>query len=227
MNKKMLSTGLGLGLLAGAGAGMAWQVAGSAGASAPAAAVATTDPAVDSTTDSTADTAATAADHQPGDRARTALQPLVTDGTLTQAQLDKVIETLVASRPADDGDGPRGHGGGRGHDGGRHGIATVATTLGVDEQVVIDGLQSGQTIAEVAAANGSSAQKVIDALVAEMTSRLDAKVTSGEITQAEADTKLADGKTRITEFVNNTPAPGRHGADDGDADDATTTTVAG
>jgi len=119
----------------------------------------------------------------------------------------------------------------------------IATTLGITADEVRTGLQSGQTIAEIAVANGKTAQDVIDAMVAEVKAHLDEEVAAGDHTQAEADAKLADATTRITDLVNNTPAPGegrgmgdgmgggmggRHGGPghmDDDADDTTVTTT--
>jgi hypothetical protein len=87
---------------------------------------------------------------------------------------------------------------------------------------------------------------VIDAIVGEATTRINAAVTDGKITQEQADKWLADITKFTTDFVNNGgPAfgpgfgghgfggPGHHG-DDNDGDDtapsdttATTDTVAG
>jgi hypothetical protein len=78
---------------------------------------------------------------------------------------------------------------------------------------------------------------VIDAMVAQVKTHLDEEVASGEHTQAEADQKLADATTRITEQVNNAmPTGGRgpggsggHGGPDGQAPEqgTTDTTVQG
>ena len=89
-------------------------------------------------------------------------------------------------------------------------------------------LQDGSTIAEVAAAQGVDVQTVIDALVAEATTRIAERVTAGDLTQAEADAKIADLTTRITEQVNSgmpMGGPGRgHHDDDVDGDDDVATT---
>ena len=238
MNKKLAGTGLAIGLVAGAGAGLILELSGSAGAlSSPAAAI-----VVD---DSTADSSTAADEVRPDPSARLAdvLKPLVDDGTITQAQADAVIAALVAARPEG---GPGGGHRGPGGPGGRIGpkFDTIATTLGITVDEVRTGLQGGQTIAELAVANGKTAQDVIDALVAEATTRINAEVTEGTLTQDEADARLADITTRVTEFVNNTApvggpgfggrgfgGPGHHHDDDdvaGTTDDtATTDTVAG
>ena len=137
-----------------------------------------------------------------GTRLGEVLQPLIDDDTLTQAQVDAVIDTLEAARP-------EGEPGGRGHH--RRGIAltVVADTIGITEEEVRDGLRSGQTLAEIAEANGSSADAVIRAILAEMTERAAERVAAGEITQEEADEHLADAAERVTDMVNN-GRPGRH-----------------
>ena len=236
MNKKMATAGLAAGLLAGTGAGLILQMSGSAGAAGTAITV-TTDPTDTTATDTAAtDTAATdtAADTatdatQAADRSarlQEVLKPLVDAGTLTQAQADSVVDTLIAAGPI---------GGGRGGHGGGAGLSVVATTLGMTEAEVRDAISNGQTLAQLAEAKGSTAQALIDAILADHKAHLDAEVAAGEHTQAEADAKLADATTRVTDFVNNTDAaslagPSGHGrgpggADDGDADDAGTATT--
>ena len=97
MNKKMAAAGLAAGLVAGTGAGFILQLTGSAGAAGTS--ISATTPADDS------------ADSERPDRSERlleVLQPLVEDGTLTQAQLDSVIETLVAAGPMGGEHGGRG-----------------------------------------------------------------------------------------------------------------------
>jgi hypothetical protein len=73
-------------------------------------------------------------------------------------------------------------------------------------------LESGQTIAQIAAAKGVDVQKVIDAMVAAANTHIDSEVSSGRLTQAEGDQRKADVVARITDMVNNGgPAGGRHG----------------
>jgi hypothetical protein len=230
MNKRLAGTGLAIGLVAGAGAGLILELSGNAGA-----ASGTTAAAVDATTDttvpgdtsgSTAATPAAPVRPDPSTRLQEVLKPLVDDGTITQAQADKVVAALVAARPADGPfGGHRGHGGKIGF-----GLDIVATTLGITTDEVRTALQSGQTIADLAVSKGKTAQDVIDAIVAEATTRINAEVTAGKITQAQADARLADLTTMVTGFVNNAiPAGGPgfgppfggpgHRGDDNDADD--------
>lgn len=200
MNKKMVTAGLAAGLLAGTGAGLILQMSGSAGA-AGTSITATTEPVTttgsDTATDTAADTA-TAADREA--RLQEILKPLVDDGTLTQAQADSVVATLATASPM--GGDHQGRGGP--DDRGRPGLSAVATTLGMTEAEVRDAISNGQTLAQLAEAKGSSGQALIDAILTDQKAHLDEEVAAGEHTQAEADAKLAEATTRVTEFVNNT-----------------------
>jgi hypothetical protein len=137
-----------------------------------------------------------------GARLREVLQPLVDDGTITAAQADAVATQLAESFP-----GRGGPGGGHHGPGGLGGWAfdgeVLADLLGIDVATLRTELQSGSTIAEIAAAHGVDAQTVIDALVAEAKSHLDLSVSNGRLTQEEADAKLAELTERITNRVNN------------------------
>jgi hypothetical protein len=255
MNKKLAGTGLAIGLVAGAGAGLILELSGAAGAASvtPTAAVADTTESTtpDATTpDATTPDASTPDAPAPVDPARPdpstklgeVLKPLVDDGTITQEQADKVIAAIVAARPEGGKvGGHRGFGGPRGLIG--QGLDVVATTLGITNDEVVTALKDGQTLAELAVSKGKTAQDVIDAIVAEATTRINAAVTDGKLTQAQADERLADVTTFITDFVNNGgPAfdlggrgfggPGHHRDDDGtdpapSDTTATTDTVAG
>ena len=75
--------------------------------------------------------------------------------------------------PGAPGDG--GHGKHGGH-GGPLALDTVATVIGIEADALRDALRDGQTLAEVAAANGVEAETLIDALVAEANERIDAAV---------------------------------------------------
>jgi hypothetical protein len=151
-----------------------------------------------------------------GDWAKAALDPLVTNGTITQAQEDAVLAALKAARPD--------HGPGDGHGGpGVGNLDAAAKALGMTADELRTALDGGKTIAGIAKDKGIDVAKVADALVADLKAHLDAEVKDGEVTQAQADALLASSKTRIEDFVNGkAPAggpggrggpggPGRHG----------------
>lgn len=151
-------------------------------------------------TDTDTDTVAPAA---RGERIREALQPLVDDATLTADQADAVAEHLAAQLP-ERGDRPGGHGPGdhgRGHRPGMDG-EVVADLLGIEASELRSALRDGQTIADLAEANGIDVQTVIDALVAEVEGHLDLAVADGRLTEDEAVERLADVTERITARVN-------------------------
>ena len=83
------------------------------------------------------------------------------------------------------------------------GIEAAATALGMTTAELRTAVQSGQTLAQIAADKGVDVQVVIDALKAELAEHLAEEVTSGEITQEQADQKLAKASERITDMVNN------------------------
>jgi len=134
---------------------------------------------------------------------KNALKGLVSDGTITQAQADKVATTLDQALPKGR---PGGHGG-RG--GGMRGLADAATVLGMSEADLRAALQGGASLAEIASGKGISKATLIDKLVAAAKTRIAADVKAGRITQAHADQHLADLKTRITELVDREGLPAR------------------
>lgn len=209
MNKRIASVGIVAGLAIGGGAGLVLsQVSGATATTARQTAVAPTDDSTPTTAagSTTAPSPTPAADTnrpQPGAAEKTALDKLVTDGTITQAQEDAVIKSLDAARPVG---GPGG-----GPDCGRHGgfgggmqFDVAAKAIGVTTADLRTAVQGGKTIAAVATSKGVTPQAVIDALVADVKTREAAEVTAGTQTQAQADTKIADATTHITTFVNST-----------------------
>lgn len=203
MNKKLVSISLGAGLAVGSVAGLI-AVPSLSGAQ-----------SVDAT-------ASTAQANRPDRSVRMGetLKPLVDAGTITQAQADAVISALVAAMP---------QGGQHGGKGGP-GLDVAAQALGVTAEELLTAIKGGQTIAQVAESKGVNVQVVIDALVAERTNHINDEVASGEITQAEADAKLADLSQRVTDMVNN-PRPkggprGGHGPKGGPRGAAGSTTTA-
>lgn len=193
MNKKIATLGLSLGLAAGGIAGFVLSTPTVSGA---VASTETTAPSADGTavdTDRAAERAA---------RLTEVLQPLVDAGTITQTQLEAVVTALQEAGPI---------GGGHGGRGGAH-LDEVATALGMTDDELRTELQAGNSLAEIAAAEGVEVQTVIDTLIASATERINAKVADGTITQELADARLAEVTERVTAMVNGEmPFGGRGG----------------
>ena len=94
-------------------------------------------------------------------------------------------------------------------------LQDAATTIGISEQTLETDLQGGQTVAQVAAAKGTTAQAVINALVGDETTAIDNLASSGKITAAQ-ETKLQANVTQmVTSFVNQTRPAAAPGAGPG------------
>ena len=114
------------------------------------------------------------------------LQTLVDDGTLTSSQLEAVVAALEAARPMGGGHEGRGHGG-QNHGGpgmgGQRGekrqemLTSAAEAIGITADELKTAIEGGQTIAQVAEANGKTVQSVIDALVAQASADLTQRIT--------------------------------------------------
>lgn len=132
------------------------------------------------------------------------LSGLVTKGTITQVQADAIkaavlaaAETAKANRPAKAG-GPD-----------RAAMdALISSTLGIDSATIKSRLKAGETLAAIA---GSKKVALIAALVAEHSKRIDAKVTEGKITAAQATTLKANLLSHVTEDVNEVKGKGKRG----------------
>jgi hypothetical protein len=102
------------------------------------------------------------------------------------------------------------HGRRAGAPGGMHDDLSVAATyLGLTESDLQTKLRSGKTLAQVAnVTDGKSADGLVDALVAAAQKHIAADVSSGRLTQTQADQILSDLKQHITARVNSTGPPG-------------------
>ena len=139
-----------------------------------------------------------------------ALKGLVTNGTITQAQADKVASTLATQLPP-----PPGRHGMRGP-GGPLSPETIAKAMGITVDQLRAGHEAGQTLAQIAAAHGVSKADLISKLVAAAKAQLAADVTAKRITQAQADAISSNLTARITEMVDRVGGP--HGPGGGDHD---------
>lgn len=163
-------------------------------------------------TAATSDTTVAAATTDRLTKLKNALAGLVTDGTLTQAQADKVASTLNDQLP-------QGGHGGRGAPGaGRGGIdlQAAAEVLGMTRDEVHEAQHAGTTLAQLAEQKGVALGTLVDRLVAAATERIDAAVTAGRLTQAQADEQKATLRDRITTAVSQARPQGRPGAPRGE-----------
>jgi hypothetical protein len=128
----------------------------------------------------------------------------VTDSQATDSQATDEGSSGASETPSEEtaGDDER-PGPGRG---GRHGphLETVAEVIGIEVDELREALSDGETIADIAEANGADVDAVVDALVAEATERIEAK--------------LAELPERMEDLVNGELGPlaggehgGRHG----------------
>jgi hypothetical protein len=118
------------------------------------------------------------------------------------ADLDARIDELVTHTgfPGDRGGGPGfGH-----HDHvGPFAGAAVAKYLGLTEAQLAEQLRAGKSLADIAAAQGKSVAGLKDAILAAAKTHLDQEVSEGELTAAEAATRLADFKANLDDIVQN------------------------
>lgn len=136
-----------------------------------------------------------------------------TDGTPTTTASQPQVTTTVPGGTADEEIRHRKHHGMR--VGARLDVAAQA--IGISEEELVTALRAGQSIAQVAQSKNVDPQKVIDAIVVDARTKLAAKVQSGDLTQAQADERLANLTTRVTEMVSHAGlgGPGRPGGPGG------------
>lgn len=93
-------------------------------------------------------------------------------------------------------------------------IDELASILKLTAEELKSQLMSGKTLAQIAEAQNVNVSLVVNAIVAKMKAHVTEAVAAGKITQSEADTKLADMKTKITEMVNTGRPAGMSGSKD-------------
>src|SRR5215203_3523479 len=136
----------------------------------------------------------------------------VADGRLTQEQADRIKEHIQSGElPLFFGPPHRGGlvpGFGPAH---HHGFDAAAKYLGLTDAQLRTELESGKTLAQVAQAHGKTVDGLVDALVADFKTKIDAAVKAGRVTQADADRALKDVRARVTARVNGQGPDGGRG----------------
>lgn len=133
---------------------------------------------------------------------KTVLDALVAKGTITAAQETAIIAVFEAARPTP----PVGMGGFGGMGGQMSGLDNVIiTTLGITQANLEANEQAGKTLASLAGAKTAS---LISAIVAFETTQINAQVTAGRLTAAQAQTLIAGLPALVTTAVNTVGGPG-------------------
>ena len=138
----------------------------------------------------------------------TLLSDLVKKGTITQSQADAITKALSDKAAAIDADRAADRAAKE---------AVITSTLGIDATTLRTRLQAGESLATIA---GAKKDALIAAIVAFETKEIDAKVTAGKITAAQATTLKANLTARVTDMVNSVKGPGmgKRGGMHGDKD---------
>jgi polyhydroxyalkanoate synthesis regulator phasin len=127
------------------------------------------------------------------------LSTLVTNGTITQSQADAIAKAASELRGSamemkksyrDSLD------------------AVITSTLGISLDTVKTRMKAGETLAQIA---GSKKDALIAALVAEINKQIDAAVTAGKLSAAQASAQKAKTTERVTYMVNNLKHKGSKG----------------
>lgn len=130
---------------------------------------------------------------------------------LTLVALFAVGAVAVFAQDGNDPTPPFGPGGmmgrGMGMMGGQFGYGEpmyerVAEALGLEVDAFISALQSGKTVAELAAEQGVDLDTVSAAITAQATEHLNAMVTAGYLTQEQADAHLATMTANLEAHLN-------------------------
>jgi hypothetical protein len=86
-------------------------------------------------------------------------------------------------------------------------VGVEVAYLGIDKQTLVGKLKEGQSLAQIATAQGKSPQGLIDALVTASKKQLDAKVKTGKLSKAKAATVLAKLRPQVVKLVGKSFGP--------------------
>ena len=133
------------------------------------------------------------------------LADLVTKRTITQEQANAITAALAAAETAEHANEPE-HGmkvgpgsAGLGMPNPASTLSLISSTIGIDSVTVKNRLAAGETLAAIA---GAKKDALIAALVADETRRIDAAVTAGKLTAAQATTLKSTLTAKVTQEVN-------------------------
>lgn len=135
----------------------------------------------------------------------TLLADLVAKGTITQAQADAIVKAQSDARALAEANRPtaaemEAHRTAE--------IAVITSTLGITEATLKSRLQAGESLATIA---GDKKAALITALVAFETKEIDARVTAGKLTAAQATAIKANLTAMVTDKVERVKGFGKKG----------------
>ena len=136
------------------------------------------------------------------------LDAAVAAGRITEEEADAIREGIESGNFL----GPKGFGfGPHIHIEGGPALEGAADYLGLSEAELHERLRDGQSLAEIAKAEGKSVDGLEQALLAAAKERLDQAVEDGRITAAQRDEMLERLESKIGALVNGEPFMERHG----------------
>ncbi len=140
----------------------------------------------------------------------TLLSDLVSKGTITQSQADAIVKAQSDAKALAQANRPteaemKAHRTAE--------IAVVTSTLGITEATLKSRQKAGESLATIA---GAKKDALIAALVAFETKEIDARVTAGKLTAAQATAVKANLTAMVTEKVNSVKGFGKKGPGKGD-----------
>jgi len=131
------------------------------------------------------------------------LSALVAKGTITQAQADAITAAATAAQTAKRAAKDADH---AAKDAARVAFeALISKTIGVDSATIRTRLAAGESLGAIA---GAKKADLIALLVADKTKRIDAEVTAGKLTAAQATTLKAGLTAHVTAEVDSAGGKG-------------------
>ena len=127
----------------------------------------------------------------------TLLSDLVSKGTITQSQADAIVKAQSDAKALAEANRPT-----EAEKQAHHTaeVAVITSTLGITEATLKSRVKAGESLATIA---GTKKDALISALVAFETKEIDARVTAGKLTAAQATAAKANLSAMVTEKVNN------------------------
>ncbi len=130
----------------------------------------------------------------------------VAAGDLTEEEAARIRERIES------GEGPLfGGGHGKRHGRGMQVLQQVAEFLGLTPEIVREAKQDGQSLAQIAEANGVSSDELAAFLLSQIEAHVADALAAGKIDQARADELLQNAPERIDRLINHSRTSGEDG----------------